>query len=237
MKDILVSIVDDIKVFTSTLSTLLESEKGISVAFTANDGLDFFVKLAQVKNLPDIVLMDLSMPNINGVDATKKLKAMHPGIKVIILTSHDDGAFILEMIKSGVEGYLFKTEDLKIIVKAIQSVYSGNKHFCIEALAKVSNRYTSLSNLDSNPDINFFDVSKREMEILKLLCEAKTAKEIGQILSISERTVETHKNRIIRKTGSKNTVDLVLLALHHNIAIINKPPISDDPFLKLDIES
>jgi len=234
MKNILISIVDDYSEFSSILARSLNSTEGIKVAFIANNGLDFLTKLAKAKEHPDIVLMDLSMPIMNGMDATKMLKATYPNIKVIIMTNHDDEAFIIEMIEQGAEGYLFKNDHISKITEAINSVYKGNKHYSIEALAKISNSFYNLSKDNGIIMNNLFNISTRELQVLKLICKAKKTKEISNELSITERTVETHKRNLIIKTGAKNTVDLILIALYHRVAKIDRPNHMDDPFSKLN---
>ncbi len=223
MKDILISIVDDQKLLLSTLSGLLNLQEGIRVVYTASDGVDFFDKLEHANELPDIVLMDLSMPNMDGIEATKKLRITHPHIKVIIITMHDEDPYILSMIEYGVEGYLFKNVDIKEIVNAIVAVYNGEKYYDRKVLLRIANRYSEQIEFDqcfsNNTDLH---ITNRELEILKLLCKAETAKEIGEKLNISERTVEVHRNSLLKKTNSKNTTALVLFALYENIVKPNR---------------
>jgi len=232
MKNLLLAIVDDYREYSITLANLLKNEKGIGVSFIACDGADFFMQLGQTRNHPDIVLMDLSMPHMNGIDATKKLKELYPSIKVIIMTNYDDEAFILEMIQHGVEGYLLKSANIKEICNAIETVMNGERYFDVNSLAKVSNQLTRMSSTSnvSNLKPNLFNLSERELEILEHLCRAKTATEIGEILNISARTVEKHRNNMLQKTNSKNTLDLVLRALYHRIVKVGKDPYMDKPF-------
>lgn len=235
MKNILISIVDDFQQFSSILARSINSAEGIKVAFIANNGLDFFTKLAKAKEHPDIVLMDLSMPIMNGMDAAKMLKATYPDIKVIIMTNHDDGAFVIDMIENGTEGYLFKTDHITKIIEAIHSVYSGNKHYSIEAIAKASSCYYR-QNQDNSTIMNtLFNISSRELEVLKLICKAKNTKEISNELSISERTVETHRRSLLIKTGTKNAVDLAIMALYHKVTKIDRSDYMDDPYSKLNV--
>jgi DNA-binding NarL/FixJ family response regulator len=234
MKNIIVSIVDDVPIFATTLSNLLNDSEGIEIAFIADNGVDFFTKLALSKKQPDIVLMDLSMPVMNGIDATKILKEDNPDIKVIIMTNHDDVAFIVEIMEYGAEGYLLKNTDITRIIKVIQSVYKGNKYYSFEVLTKVSNSYCDLP-IESGMITNKLSkISARELQVLKLLCKAKTNREISQILAIEEKTVETHKRNLIAKTGAKSTIELILMALYHRIAIIDRPYYMEDPFAKLN---
>jgi len=228
----MIAVVDDYREYSTTLANLLKNEKGIGISFIACDGADFFMQLVQTKNLPDIVLMDLSMPHMNGIDATKKIKELYPSIKVIIMTNYDDEAFIIEMIQHGAEGYLLKNGRIKHILNAIKTVMNGGKHFDMKAIARVSkqlSRHNSKNDM-SNISLNLFNLSERELQILEQLCKAKTATEIGEKLKISARTVEKHRNNMLKKTDSKNTIELVLRALYHKIIKIEKDPNMDRPF-------
>lgn len=236
MKSILISVVDDFPEFTSILAAVLSSTKGLDIAFIADNGVDFFTKLALAKRHPDVVLMDLSMPHMNGIDATKMIKNNYPDIKVIIMTNHDDEAFIVEMIEQGAEGYLLKNEKTSKIIEAIYSVNDGNKHYSIDALAKVSNSLNKVFHDSSTIMNTLFNISTRELQVLRLICKAKNNMEISKELSISERTVETHRKNLIRKTGAKNTVDLILMALYHKAAKIDRPSYMKNPFLKLNTD-
>ena len=217
MKKIYVSIVDDHTLFSSALAESLEKNDKISIAFTAVDGIEFFTKHELAKRKPDVVLMDLKMDKMDGMETTKKLKELHPNIKIIVITMHKEESYILKMISFGVDGYLFKNVDTEIVLEAIIEVNNGEKYFNSKVLSTIVNRYsTHEKSIKKRLSIEN-GISKRELEVLNLLCQAKTAKEIGSLLFISERTVEVHRSSLLGKTNSKNTIELVLYAIKNKI--------------------
>jgi len=225
MRNIWVAIVDDHLLFTSFMAHVLNDLRGISVVLTAKDGVDFFEKLKKTDKKPDVVLMDIEMPKMDGLKATKKLQKNYPEIKVIIVTMHTDDSFILALIESGADGYLFKNAEPKELEKAIVSVREGEKHFNKEALYAISTNMVRNKNVKHRLTKKGIALSNRETQVLELLCEAKNTREISDTLNISERTVESHRQNLLLKTESKNAAALLIYALSHDLAPLKRDPL------------
>ncbi len=225
MRNIWVAIVDDHLLFTSFMAHVLNDLRGISVVLTAKDGVDFFEKLKKTDKKPDVVLMDIEMPKMDGLKATKKLRKNYPEIKVIIVTMHTDDSFILALIESGADGYLFKNAEPKELEKAIVSVREGEKHFNKEALYAISTNMVRNKNVKNRLTKKGIALSNRETQVLELLCEAKNTREISEALNISVRTVESHRQNLLLKTESKNATALIIYALSHDLAPLKRDPL------------
>lgn len=209
-------IVDDEELFRKGILFLLEREKCIEVIFEASNGQELlnFLKTSQVS--PDIILMDLNMPLLNGVEATKIIHKNLPEVKIIALTSYNSKSFIMNMIEVGAASYLVKnsspTEMLYTIFEVDENGFYYNKYVLDiiqeEALSSLKKRKS------------FFDeeyLTIREREVLQLICEQKNTNEIADELFISPRTVEGHRNNLLLKTESKNVAGLVVYALQNEI--------------------
>lgn len=212
MQKILISIVEDSKTFSNTLKKLLNLENDLETLFVAYDGADFFVKLEKSEVTPDIVFMDLSMPYMDGIEASKKLKGSYPRIKVIIMSNYDDESFVREMMKYNIEGYLLKRVDFEEVIRAIHRVFKGGSYYCNEILETIKKRPVMPKEISQSETL-ISNLSKREKEIVTFICDARTAKEIANKLGISERTVEKHRNNILKKVNARNSIELILLAL------------------------
>jgi len=222
MKNILVAVVDDHLLFTDSLSLVLDNEEGISVIMKASNGVEFFNKLKKADRAPDVVLMDIGMPEMNGIKATMKLKREYPNIKVIVVTMHYDDSYIISMLENGANGYLFKDTDPLELVRAIIAVNEGEIYYNKRTLEAI--RANISLNKNFNPNFKRTEISKREMDVLTLICEAKTAEEIGAELSISKRTVETHRQNLLMKTQSRNIIALVVYAFSLNLVQLRRAP-------------
>ncbi len=220
MKNIIVAIVDDHLLFADSLALMLSSDNGITVGFKASSGKDFFKKLKMAETKPDVVLMDIEMPEMNGIKATEKLKKNYPNIKVIVVTMHYDEAYIISMLEHGANGYLFKNTDSAELIKAIYAVSKNELYYNKKTLLSIN---SSISHNDCYKSLRKkVDITTRELEILKLICEAMTAEEIGDELSISSRTVESHRQKLLLKTDSRNIIALVIYAFINNLVPIRQ---------------
>ncbi|MCE3260285.1 MAG: two component transcriptional regulator, LuxR family [Bacteroidetes bacterium] len=219
MTNITIGIVDDHKLFRQGMAGLLNDQEGLEVTLEASNGLELLDKLSVIRKkrpkvaLPKILLMDVQMPEMDGIECTKYVSAKYPEVKVIALTMHDNDQMIYHLIENGAAGFLPKNADAEVVVDAIFSVnergYYINERISAIMLKGVSRRkivpaYTS-------------PLSEREIEVLRLICGEHTIKEIAEILNLSHRTIESHKVKLIEKVGAKNTVGLVLYAMNHNL--------------------
>jgi DNA-binding NarL/FixJ family response regulator len=210
-----VIIVDDHTIFREGFKLVLDTIAGVKVVGEAANGRELLSLMEH--NKPDLVFMDINMPLLNGVEATKKALKINPEIKIIALSSFDDIDSINNMLYAGVEGYLVKDADYTEIEKAIDDVMSGKNFFSNSILVKLTVGATKKKD-EAQKKESLPELTKREQEILQLLCKGSSKSEIADKLHISERTVEKHKENLLSKTGTNNTVNLVLFALKHKMA-------------------
>ncbi|WP_299113803.1 response regulator transcription factor [uncultured Winogradskyella sp.] len=208
---------DDELLFRQGLKSILESESNIEVLFDAENGSDLLKKLKKSKVQPDIVVTDLKMPELNGVEVTKIIRKEFPEIKMIALTSYFSKPFILNMISIGAVAYLAKNSTPKLMIKTIKEVYRKGFYYDKIVLKYIheSINGTKSKAIKSNFDTNYF--SKRELQILGLICKQMTAKDIADKLCLSPRTVEGHRNSLLLKTNSKNVAGLVIYGLKNKL--------------------
>ncbi|MEL7120314.1 MAG: response regulator transcription factor [Bacteroidota bacterium] len=221
-----IAIVDDQKLFLKGLKLILSSFEDIELTLEAKDGEQLLHALK--KNQPDVILMDLKMPKIGGIEAIKIIDSLYPSIKVIVLSMYDEERLINHTMKSGANSYLLKNEEPEVLHKAIRTVYEKDYYFT---------DYVSKALLKGQPIINGqhllnleistrIGITKRELEILNLICNELTTAEIAKKLFISKRTVEGHRKNLLAKTGVKNTVGLVLFAIRNQLVDVSNSPIN-----------
>ena len=200
-------IADDHKIFRQSLSLLLEQEPHLKVIGEANNGEEL-KSLVGVK-IPDLVLMDIEMPHTDGLAATKWLKSHYPKVRVLALTVHREFAFIQGMLKAGVDGYLLKDAGKEELLHAIEVLQKGEPYYDPSVLGQVMNSL--------RPGSPPSDLSEREIEIVQLIADQLTSKQIAKKLNLSPLTVETHRKNILKKTGTNNVVGLVRYAYKNNL--------------------
>jgi DNA-binding NarL/FixJ family response regulator len=201
-----VLICDDHKIFLNGLKSGIQSLQDIKVVGEACNGKETLLFLLKAKNV-DVVLLDIEMPEMNGIDITHKIKAKHPHTEVIALTMYDNARMINEMIKAGAKGYLTKNTSIKEIGEAIKSVHRGEAFFKGGVLNKII-EFSSESSKATRYDL----LTAREKEVLKLIASGKPNNEIAQELFISVHTVNSHRKNILKKLDAKNTVGLIYFA-------------------------
>lgn len=213
MKKYNIVIADDHKLFRKGIIALLEDFDFIGEIGEASDGAELLDLLAKMENLPHVVLLDLRMPVMDGVEAQQQIKILYPDIKVIILTMEDDEQYILHLISAGVNGYLLKNADPEEMETAILKVIDKGYYFSENISALVMQNLKKLDKTDAifNPDF-----SDRELKVLELICKEYSNSEIAEIMNISIRTAEGYRQKLIDKSGSKNIAGLVILALKYN---------------------
>ncbi|MEM5563694.1 response regulator transcription factor [Psychroserpens sp. AS72] len=214
---ITLAIADDELLFRQGLMSILSKEKNLDILFDAEDGNDLMEQLRAAKQIPEIVITDLKMPGLNGVETTKLIRKEFPDIKIIALTSYFSKPFIINMISIGAVAYLAKNSTPKLMLTTINEV--ADKGFYYDAQVMKFIHEGLLNNSDqakkSNFDMTYF--TKREKEVLELICKQFTTNEIGEKLFISPRTVDGHRNNLLLKTESKNLAGLVVYAIQNKI--------------------
>ncbi len=221
MQSIRLAIADDQLLFLKGLKLLIKSFEEIELIIEAHNGQELLDAIE--KQQPDVVLTDLRMPILDGLEATEKIKAQYPDIKVILLSMYDDERLINHMMKVGANGYLLKNEEPEVLRKAIHAVVEKEFFFTeyvSKALLKgVQRKSKEVRPWKANDTLN---VTKREMEVLQLLCKQYTSSEIADELVISIRTVENHRKHLIEKTGVKNTAGLIIFAIRNQLIIMDE---------------
>lgn len=211
-------LVDDEVLFRKGISFLLDRVENIDIIHEASNGAELITFLNENGNHPDIIIMDLKMPILNGVEATKILHKEFPDIKIIALTSYDTTSFVANMISVGAVSYLVKNTTPQELLKTIKEVVVKGFYYNEKVLKVIKDTDSSTRNNKSTLDSSF--LTSREIEVLQLICEQKTTAEIGEMLFISPRTVEGHRNNLLLKTESKNSAGLVVYAMQNDIVLI-----------------
>lgn len=202
-----VFIVDDHPLVVEGIISFLQKEKNIKVAgtaSTANGCIDFFKA-----NIADVILMDINLPDINGMDLCKQIKTAYPGIYIVALSTINQGSYINKMIENGASGYLLKNSDASEILQAIETVEKGSTYFSFE----VGKIYQATNEQKNHTPV----LSKREKEILILIADGLTNLEISKALFISVDTVDTHRKNLYTKLKVKNTALLIRKAMEGNL--------------------
>ncbi len=209
-----VAIADDQKLFRKGMAALINSFEQMSLVFEAENGKELLQLCENAEEKPDIILLDLSMPELNGLDALKILKEQYATIKVIILTIHEVENFILATIQAGANGYLAKNAEPEEVELAIREVFKNDFYFTVPMLEIMRKGLVKKAphTLDQENKL-----TGREKEVLTLICKQFNSHEIAEKLFLSNRTVEGHRNNLLLKTGSRNTAGLVLYALKHKL--------------------
>lgn len=207
-----VLIVDDHQLFREGIVTLLSSSENIEVVAEAEDGQVAVEKVKHYK--PDVVLLDIAMPRMNGIDATKKIKAQMPDIKIIILSMHLEKEYVKGVLEAGADGYLVKNCTYFQLTDAIQSVFSGKKYLSQDITDQVISGYLTPSDSGTN---DYEKLSEREKEIFLMITEGRSTREIGEVLFISVKTVNTHKQNILEKLQLKSNADIIKYALKNGL--------------------
>jgi len=211
------AIADDEALFRAGMSFILTRVKNFEIIFEAENGSDLIEKLKVAPEKPDVILMDLKMPLLNGVESTKILQKEYPEIKVIAVTSYDGKSFITNMIDVGASSYLLKNTSPKIVVHTINEVYDKGFYYDERVLKIIHENLLSAKSKRIKSDLDNNLLTKREKEILELICNQYTTNEIADKLFISPRTVEGHRNNLLLKTESKNVAGLVIYGIQKKL--------------------
>jgi len=201
-----VFVVDDHPLVQEGMRSLLGTEKGIELcgyAMTAQSCLGFFVH-----NSADVILMDINLPDMNGIDLCKEIKTKYPGIMVLALSTFNQGSYVTKMMENGASGYIVKNADKKELLDAIQEVSRGKTYLSFEAGQAIRR---------NNESVQIPVITRREKEILVLIAEGFTNPEIAHKLFVSSSTVDSHRKNLLAKLNVKNTASLVKFAMDHEL--------------------
>lgn len=211
-----VILVDDHALFRGGLKGLLDSSEVCEVLKEASDGVEFLSLLRPDSS--EVVMLDIDMPNMNGIDAAEKALRIAPNLKIITLSMHGDEDYYFKMVSLGVKGFLLKNSDLDEVISAISTVSKGGSYFSQELLQDLVGTLKTAPVKDDETSENV--LSERELEILLLICQGYSNQEIADKLFISKRTVDKHRANILEKTHSKNTANLVVYAIKNSLVEI-----------------
>ncbi|MBN2890957.1 MAG: response regulator transcription factor [Bacteroidales bacterium] len=214
MNKISIYLVDDHSLFREGLKLLLSKLDFVEQIFEANNGREILENFE--KNKADLVLLDIEMPEINGIEAATRLLKNYPDLKIIALSMYSDEQYYTPMIEVGVKGFLLKNSDFSDVKMAITEVLDGNNYFSPEILTGiVSGLYAQKSGKRNE------ELTKREVEVLLQICKGLSNNEIGDKLFISKRTVDKHRENLLLKTNAKNTAELVVYAIKNRIFTVD----------------
>jgi DNA-binding NarL/FixJ family response regulator len=221
MSKIKVLLAEDHTIVRKGLLALLEKESLIAVVGEAQNGREALKKTEELG--PDVVVMDISMPGLNGLEATRQIKKSFPGTKIIILTVHTNEEYVLQAIQAGALGYLIKSAAPNDLIAAIQAVMKGDS-FLSSSISQenIDNYILQTKNMSEREKEPLEILSKREREVLQLIAEGRTNKEIAEILYISTKTVETHKEHLKEKLNIPHAAGLIQYAIRNCLVIKNQ---------------
>ncbi len=211
MKRYRVLLADDHALFRQGLRRILSERKDLEVAGEAGDGLELLYLLKKLA--PDLIILDISMPHLRGMEVIGEIKKIHTGVRVLMLTMHNDADYLFQAISAGADGYLLKEDAEKDLFFAIDMVSQG-KIYISRFLAEQSRQDWAQLRRGKRRLSSHEVLTVRERQVLKLIAEGKSSKEIGDLLSISHRTAERHRANIMKKLDLNRTVDLIKYALN-----------------------
>ena len=216
-KKIKIVIADDHKLVRQALKSLLEEQPKFKVIAEASHGAELLVLLETSR--PDIVLLDIEMPVMNGLETMRVIRKRYPNLKVIMLSMHNEVTYMSEYITMGAKAYVPKGSDEETLSKAVYAVHKNNYYFDDETAAAVLKNLQNEKVVDSL--IDNLVLSRREVQILKELCLGKTNREIADTLSVTTSTVSFHRANIYKKTQSRNIADLVKYSIRYGVVYVN----------------
>lgn len=210
MSKLRIFLADDHAMVREGLKRLIESEPDLKVDGEAADGVEAVA--GALRSRPDVVILDLSMPRMNGAEATRQLRASRPDLKVIALTVHEDRSYLHELLEAGASGYVLKRAAGEELIRAIRAVAAGGTYVDQRI---VGNLITALIHPPGGSEVPIDKLSERELTVLRLIASGYTNKEIAAQLNVSVKTIETYKARSMEKLGLRSRVDIVRIANEH----------------------
>ncbi len=216
-KKIKVMIADDHDLFREGVQMVLSGIDHLQVIGSATNGNELLLMVKQ--NPPDVILMDINMPEKNGIETTQLLVASYPNIRVLALTMYSDDHHILEMLNAGAFGYLVKNADKSELIDGIEAAFENQRYYCKETSLHMANLIARTNSGKEKLKTAIFN--DKEIEFIKLLCLEKTAQEISEVVYLSRRTVEGLKAKIMEKMAVRNTAGIIVYAIKHEIVTID----------------
>ena len=213
-KPITIVIADDHAIVRQGLKKILKEEKDIRVVGEAKDGRDAVNKVQDLK--PDLVIMDIAMPELNGIEATRQIKQAGTGTKIIILSMHDHGRYIRELLGLGVSGYLLKNSASRDIIKAVNSAIQGNTYLSPSISSRVIEDYVGMNKKSLEEEL-YNTLSNREREVFQMVVEGSSTKKIAETLCVSPSTIKSHRSNIMEKLKMDNLSQLIQYAIQLGI--------------------
>lgn len=210
MNKLTIILVDDHQLFREGLKLLLQVNPKVGEIHQASNGAEFLKILQNIT--PDVVLMDIAMPEMDGIEATRLALQDFPDLKVIALSMFGDEGYYMKMIEAGAKGFILKNSDIDIVETAIENVVAGQNYFSSEVMA---NLVLNLNKKNAEEDKD--ELTERESEILYHICKGLSNQEIADTLFLSKRTVDKHRENILSKTNARNTAGLVMYAIKHGV--------------------
>jgi len=212
-----VYIVDDHKIFREGLKLLLSTIKNVEVIGEAPNGKKFLEILPTIK--PDLIFMDINMKEMDGIEATQKALEADPSLKIVALTSFEDEEYFNRMTDLGVSGYLLKNSMRDDFEKAIERISEGYNYYSDELIIKLSKKMYQVEKHREKPK-EIIQFTEEEISLLQYICQGLTNKQISDLVHLSSRTVESHRARLLDKTGTKNSVSLAVYAINNKIVTL-----------------
>jgi DNA-binding NarL/FixJ family response regulator len=216
MDKIRIAIVEDQRLFRDGLHAMLKEDDDLDVISVADNGKEFLEMLEQAQQMPHVALVDMNMPEMNGFELAGIMQKQYPDIRIIVLTVYNQERFISKMIEAGVAGYLVKNCDIQEVVLAVKTAHKTGFYFNDATLSAMRNSLKAKTGQVRSMSNIAIELTEREAEVLKLICQEYTNAEIGEILHVSPRTVDGHRNNLLAKTGCRNTAGLVLFAVNNS---------------------
>jgi DNA-binding NarL/FixJ family response regulator len=212
-----VAIADDQVLFRKGMAAIVDSFQGIQTSIEVDSGLALIEALSVAEAKPHVALLDLSMPELNGVETTKIIRKRFPELKVIILSVYAEDRFVMHLMELGVNAYLFKNVEPAEVEKAIRTVVTNDFYFNSSFRDAMNNRLQVKRPRRLTTEDLWSELTARERDVLELICKQRTGPEIAEKLNLSIRTVDGHRASILEKTGARNTAGLVLFAIKHGL--------------------
>jgi DNA-binding NarL/FixJ family response regulator len=208
-------LVDDHKLFRDGLKYVLDQVEYIDVIGEASDGKEFLELMKSVQ--PEIILMDIAMPRMDGIEATRASLKLYPDLKIIALTMFDDEKYYYDILSAGAKGFVLKDSDSEILLNAIRAISKGESYFSNEILVKVIRSYTDFSDNKKRNHREKINFSELEMAVLKMISAGLSNKVISENLATSQKSIEGIRAGLLKKTGSSNSLNLVLYAIENDL--------------------
>jgi DNA-binding NarL/FixJ family response regulator len=219
--DVLIAIADDEALFRRGMRLILEDYPGMKVVLEAENGQDLLDKIRASDELPDVLLLDLKMPVMGGIEAAEVIRREFPSILIVVISSHFSKAFIINMIEIGASAYLGKNTAPDEVVETIRMVREKGFYYNTSVMAIIRENIMAPMQGKYSRDLQV-EITNREKEVLQLICEEYTTQEIADRLFLSVRTVDGHRNNLLSKLGCRNTAGLVVYALQNGLVKIRE---------------